>query len=127
MSTVADCEDEIPIIIEPQNYQNTKNWLARTGSDLPTIITVDDPNSRAELYENARVANGQAVSLKEIMEYEKVDKKRAELVSRIQKTDTLVFGYSIMEDSLLTYYTLRDDTELSKKNPFKYGVAETEI
>ena len=101
--------------------------MAHTGSDLPTVITVDDPNSRAELYENARVANGQAVSLKEIMEYEKVDNKRAELVSQIHRTDSLVFGYSIMEDSLLTYYTLRDDTELSKENPFKYGVAETEI
>ena len=128
---MADCEDEIPIIIEPQNYSNTKRWLAYTRSDLPTIITVNDPNNDEELEENATVANGQAVSLKEIMEDEKVDKKKAELINRIQKTDSLAFGYSILEDSLLTYYTLSDadkaENEKKKKNPFKDGIAENEI
>ena len=76
--------------------------MAYTRSDLPTIITVNDPNNDEELEENATVANGQAVSLKEIMEDEKVDKKKAELIDRIQKTDSLAFGYSILEDSLLT-------------------------
>ena len=49
LSTVADCEDEIPIIIETISKFNTWKWQKYTGSDLPTMITAYQPDNNEDL------------------------------------------------------------------------------